>query len=104
MDNIFTATYNIDANNITAYIVDMNDSGSAKALFEKYHKFLIENGGKELAIAALPGSKAVELFDTTDIIFCDKNYFAGVRGSGPVEDLTKQAVLFKNSLSGKKND
>jgi hypothetical protein len=102
MDNIFTATYNIDANDLTAYIADMNDSGSAKALFEKYYKFLIENGGKELANTAMSGSKAVELFGTIDIIFCDKNYFAGVRGSAPVGDLTRQAVLFKNNLSGTK--
>jgi hypothetical protein len=102
MDNIFTATYNIDANDLTAYIADMNDSGSAQALFEKYHKFLIENGGKELANTALPEAKAVELFGTTDIIFCDKNYFAGIRGSAPLGDLTNLAAIFKNSLSSTK--
>ena len=96
MDNIFTAIY------MTAYIADMNDDNSSQALFEKYHKFLIENGGKELANTALPGSKAVELFGTTDIIFCYKNYFAGVRGSVPVGDLTNMAASFKNSLSGTK--
>jgi len=104
MDNIFTATYKIDANDLTAYIADMNDDNSAQILFEKYHKFLIDNGGKELANTALPGAKAVELFGTTDIIFCDKNYFAGVRGSGPVGDLTNMVISFKNSLSGTKND
>jgi hypothetical protein len=102
MDNIFTATYNIDANDLTAYIADMNDSASAQNLFEKYHKFLIENGGKELANTALPGAKAVELFGTTDILFQYKNYFAGVRGSGPVGDLTNMAISFKNGLTGTK--
>jgi hypothetical protein len=102
MDNIFTATYHIDGNDLTAYIADMNDDNSSQVLFEKYHKFLIENGGKELANTALPGSKAVELFGTTDILFQYKNYFAGIRGSGPVGDLTNMAVSFKNSLSGTK--
>ncbi|MGD0785065.1 MAG: DUF6599 family protein [Sedimentisphaerales bacterium] len=104
MDNIFTAIYHIDGNDLTAYIADMNDDNSANILFEKYHKFLIENGGKELANTALPDSKAVELFGTTDILFCYKNYFAGVRGSGTVGDLTNLAISFKNSLSGTKND
>ena len=102
MDNIFTATYHIDGNDLTAYIADMNDDNSSQALFEKYHKFLIENGGKELANTSMPDSKAVELFGTSDRIFCYKNYFAGVRGSGTVGDLTNMAVSFKNSLAGTK--
>ena len=105
MENIFTATYNIDGNDLTAFIADTQDSNSAQVLFEKYHKFLIENGGTELANNIdMPGSKTVELFGTTDIIFRYKNYFAGVRGSVPIGDLTKLAISFKNGLSGAKND
>jgi hypothetical protein len=103
MDNIFTATYKIDGNDITAFIADVNDDKTAQNLFEKYHKFLIENGGKEFAAnTAMPEAKAVELFGTTDIIFLYKNYFAGVRGPGPVGDLTNLAISFKNSLAGTK--
>jgi hypothetical protein len=102
MENIFSAAYSINGNSLTAFIADTKDSGSAQALFAKYHGFLIENGGTELPHNIdMPGSKAVELFGTTDILFQYKNFFAGVRGSGPIEDLTNLAISFKNSL---KND
>lgn len=102
MENIFAAAYTINSNNLTAFIADMQDDASAQALLEKYYGFLIENGGTELPHNIdMPGSKAVELFGTTDILFRYKNFFAGVRGSAPIEDLTKLAISFKNSL---KND
>lgn len=102
MENIFAAAYTIGGSNLTAFIADTQDSNSAQALMEKYHGFLIENGGTELPHNIdMPGSKAVELFGTTDILFRYKNFFAGVRASAPLEDLTKLAILFKNSL---KND
>ncbi|MFA5292027.1 MAG: DUF6599 family protein [Phycisphaerae bacterium] len=104
MKNIFTAAYSISGNDMTVFIADMPDSSSAQVLFDKYYNFLIENGGTEPANNIdIPGSKAVELFGTTDIIFRYENYFAGVRGSGPIGNLTNLAVLFKNSLAGTKN-
>ncbi len=102
MENIFSAAYSVNGNSLTAFIADTQDGSSAQALFAKYHGFLIENGGTELPHNIdMPGSKAVELFGTTDILFQCKNFFAGVRGSAPIEDLTKLAISFKNSL---KND
>jgi hypothetical protein len=102
MENIFSAAYSVNGNSLTAFIADTNDSSSAQVLLEKYHTFLIENGGMELPHNIdMSGSKAVELFGTTDILFRYKNFFAGVRGSAPIEDLTNLAILFKNSL---KND
>ncbi len=102
MENIFSAAYTIGGSNLTVFIADMQDDEAAQALLEKYHSFLIENGGTELPHNIdMPGSKAVELFGTTDILFRYKNFFAGVRASAPLEDLSKLAILFKNSL---KND
>ena len=102
MENIFSAAYSVNGNSLTAFIADTQDSGSAQALLRKYHSFLIENGGIELPHNIdMPGSKAVELFGTTDILFQYKNFFAGVRGSAPIEDLTNLVISFKNSL---KND
>jgi len=105
MKNIFTAAYSVSGNDLTVFIADTPDSNSAQVLFDKYHNFLTENGGTEPANNIdIPGSKAVELFGTTDIIFRYENYFAGVRGSGPIGDLNNLAVLFKNSLADAKND
>jgi hypothetical protein len=102
MENIFSAAYSVNSNNLTAFISDTQDDSLAQVLLEKYHSFLIENGGTELPHNIdMPGSKAVELFGTTDILFRYKNFFVGVRGSAPIEDLTKLAISFKNSL---KND
>jgi hypothetical protein len=104
MDNIFTATYRIDSNDITAYVADMNDANSAQALFDKYHKFLIDNGGKDWSVnIEMFDFRTVELFGTIDMFFKAGNFFVGVRGSAPSKDLD---IIFRELMMSfkQKND
>ena len=98
LKNIFTAEYKIKENNITAYLSKDN----ASETYKKYYRFLMDNGGKELQHdIKLPDCKAAELFGTNEIFFIANNYFAGVRGSAPMEDLQQTAKKLIESLSKK---
>ncbi|HBG26319.1 MAG: hypothetical protein A2Y10_01840 [Planctomycetes bacterium GWF2_41_51] len=89
LKNIFAAEYTINGNNVTAYLTK-DPKGEA---YKNYHRFLVDNGGTELQLDIKQAEcKAVELFGTTDIIFKSGDYFAGVRGSAPINDL-KQITL-----------
>jgi hypothetical protein len=99
LENIFTADYKINGNNITAYLTKNRPAET----FTKYSRFLTDNGAKELQHnIKLPDAKAVELFGTNEIFFSTGDYFAGVRGSAPMEDLQKLAEKLIESLSKQK--
>jgi hypothetical protein len=86
--NIFTAEYKINGNSITAYLTQNRPAET----FTKYSRFLTDNGAKELHHnIKLPDCRAVELFGTNEIFFSTGDYFAGVRGSAPMEDLQQLA-------------
>ncbi|OHB52787.1 MAG: hypothetical protein A2Y12_12970 [Planctomycetes bacterium GWF2_42_9] len=98
LKNIFAAEYTINDNTITAFMC--KDSGGEN--FNSYYKFLIDNGGTELKDdIGIAGSKAVDLFGTTDVIFKSGEYFAGVRGSAPINDIKQAANKFFEGLSKK---
>jgi len=97
--NIFTADYKINGNSITAYLTKNRPAET----FAKYNRFLMDNEAKELQHnIKLPDAKAVELFGTNEIFFSTGDYFAGVRGSAPMEDLQKLAEKLIESLSKQK--
>lgn len=96
LQNIFTAKYKINGNDITAYL----SKNSPADTYAKYYRFLIDNGAKDLQHnIKLPDSKAVELFGTNEIFFVTGDYFAGVRGSAPIDDLQKLAEKLIQNLS-----
>jgi Uri superfamily endonuclease len=100
LKNIFTAEYKIKEDNITAYLSKDN----ASEMYKKYYRFLIDNGAKELQHnIKLPDCKAAELFGTTETFFTTNDYFGGVRGSAPMEDLQQTAKKLIESLSKKQN-
>lgn len=98
LKNIFTAEYKINGNTVTAYLSKNNPAET----FAKYYRFLIDNGGKDLPNIEIAGAKAVELFGINEIFFVTGDYFAGVRGSAPIEDLQKLARKLTESLSRQK--
>lgn len=96
LENIFTADYKISGNNLTAYLTKSRPAET----FTKYSRFLAENGAKDLQHdITLPDCRAMELFGTNEIFFSDGNYFAGVRGSAPVEDLQELAKKLIEKIS-----
>jgi hypothetical protein len=96
LENIFSADYKINGNNITAYLTKNHPAET----FAKYYRFLVDNGAKELQHnIKLPNCKAAELFGTNEIFFVTSDYFAGVRGSAPIEDLQKLAENLIKNLS-----
>jgi hypothetical protein len=99
LQNIFAAEYKIGENTVTAYLC--KDSSGEK--YKSYYQFLLDNGGTEIKIdSQLPNVKAVELFGTTDIIFKAGSYFAGVRGTAPLNILEQTSAKLFESLSKQK--
>ncbi len=99
LQNIFAAEYKIGENTVTAYLC--KDTNGEK--YKSYYKFLTDNGGTELKIdSKLPNVKAVELFGTTDIIFRAGDYFAGVRGAVPINDIKQTAEKLFEGLAKQK--
>lgn len=96
LKNIFAADYTINGNSVTAYLTK-DPTGKT---YNDYYRFLVDNGGTELKIDT-PDCKAIELFGTTDIIFKSGDYFAGVRGSAPIDDLKQVAVNLIENLNKK---
>jgi hypothetical protein len=99
LQNIFAAEYKVGENTVTAYLCKDGDGEKYKS----YSVFLTDNGGTELKTdSQLPEVKAVELFGTTDIIFKAGNYFAGVRGTCPINVLAPTAEKLFENLSKQK--
>ena len=99
LKNIFTADYKINNNSITAYICKTAPAET----YEKYYRFLIDNGATELQLnIKIPAFKAVQLFGSNEIFFVTRDYFAGIRGSAPVEDMQKLTEKLIESLSKQK--
>ncbi|OQA04050.1 MAG: hypothetical protein BWY69_00125 [Planctomycetes bacterium ADurb.Bin401] len=95
LKNIFAADYTINENSVTAFLAK-DPTGD---ILKNYYRFLIDNGGTEINLDIKASDfKAVELFGTTDIIFKSGDYFAGVRGSAPVDDLKQVAVNLIENL------
>ncbi|MEN6386312.1 MAG: DUF6599 family protein [Phycisphaerales bacterium] len=99
LKNVFAADYKINEKTITAYIT----KDATGEIFDSYSKFLTDNGGTELKIdSKIPQCKAVDLFGTTEIVFRSGQYFAGVRGTAPINDFKQTAEKLFESLSKQK--
>ena len=79
LDRVFTATYNINGSEVTAFISKRKTPKEAKDLALDFHKHFITFGGKNIKPGlAIKGIKMIEIMDTFDIMFSFNSYLAGV--------------------------
>jgi hypothetical protein len=79
LDRVFTATYNIDGSEVTAFISKRKTPQEAKDLAIAFHKHFIAFGGKDIKPGvAVKNIKMIEIMDTFDIMFSLNSYLAGV--------------------------
>ena len=94
LDNVFTAAYALDGQTVTGYLSSRSAPEEASALADAYHRFLLENGGSDVRIAAqIPGVAAVEIFGVYDVMFTHGKILAGVHEAGDKAAAERLAVM-----------
>lgn len=78
-DDIFSASYKIDETTSTVFLSLRKNPREAQEMATRYREFLMANGGVADTLAiSIPEVRAVNLFNTWEVIFTHKNLVAGV--------------------------
>jgi hypothetical protein len=79
LDRVFTATYQRQSAELTAYLSRREDANAAAEQVRSYAEFLTTYGGKRLAADdPVPGAALIEILDTYMVFFAQGSFFAGV--------------------------
>ncbi len=98
-DSIFTAQYEVEDTELTAFLSQRKSPAEAFKLVESYTLFLLEFGGNELlSTLNIPGVKLVEIMDTFELIFSRGSILAGVHGAENRKAAEELALMLNQSL------
>jgi len=98
--NTFTARYELDGEALTAFISKQANRQTASSIFEKYYSFLIANGGEDKTDGdfSIP-AKVVDFYGSTEIVFTNGEYIAGVHEADSEQSAKKLTILLNDNLS-----
>jgi hypothetical protein len=101
-DSIFTAQYEVEDTELTAFLSQRKSPAEAVRLVESYTSFLREFGGTELrSTLNIPGVKLVEIMDTFELIFSRGSILAGVHGAENRKAAEELTLMLNQSLAEK---
>jgi len=101
LDNVFTALYKFDTEQVTAFVSLRRDNDQARELLEAYSSFLIRNGANERqAPDDFPKARFMELFGTYELIFTRGPYLAGVHEAPNAKVTQELAMVLSAAISG----
>ena len=101
-DSIFTAQYEVEDTELTAFLSQRKSPAEAVRLVESYTSFLREFGGTELrSTLNIPGVKLVEIMDTFELIFSRGSILAGVHAAENRKAAEELALMLNQSLAEK---
>jgi len=101
-DSIFTAQYEVEDTELTAFLSQRKSPAEAVRLVESYISFLREFGGTELrSTLNIPGVKLVEIMDTFELIFSRGSILAGVHAAENRKAAEELALMLNQSLAEK---
>jgi hypothetical protein len=93
-DQIFTAAYQLDDQQLMAYFSRRESPDKAQALANSYADFLMSFGGSAAeSDPAIPSAKVIYILDTYEVVFSHGPYLVGVReatAQQPAEHLALQ--------------
>ena len=99
LDNVFTAVYKFNTEEVTAFLSLRRDNYEAKELLEAYQRFLMANGANERqAPNDIPGAKLMELFGTYELVFTNGPYLAGVHQAANAQAAENLARILSAGL------
>jgi hypothetical protein len=86
LNQVFTAEYRIDGITVTGYMSQCASAREAAELASAFQDYFLRFGGQELEAGfPSPSGKTIEIMDTTNIIFSDGPYLAGVHEALNIE-------------------
>ena len=98
-DRIYVAKYEIDKNEMTAFLSHRKTSQKARALELGYYRFLLNFGGKAIEQPTrIAGGKIISIMDSYEIIFSFGRFVAGVREAADREQATELAYRLHKGL------
>jgi len=77
LTDTFTAQYDIDGQGVTAFLSRRSTAAEASDVLSKYHKFLLENGGRDIPIDSSQ-IKYVDIGGSIEIIFSQGPFVGGI--------------------------
>ena len=100
LTDTFTSRYTIDGETITAFLSKRSSPEEARAAAESYYNFLIDNGGAAKPTESIE-AKAVDFYDTTEIVFAIGPLVAGVHEAENQRAAEKLAGMLIGKLGEK---
>jgi uncharacterized protein DUF6599 len=105
LDNVFTTTYLINNEKISAYISKQKTPSNAKELAEGLHAYFKGFGGNNvIPNSAIEGARMIEIMDTYELMFSIGKYLAGVHEAPTREQAETLAKALAESLQEKLRD
>lgn len=99
-EDVFIARYDLDGEELTAFLSRRSSAREAAALARSYCRYLLENGGREVETEQLPDARLVEIFGTFEVFFTRDNILAGVHGGESRQATESLAVMLQEELAG----
>lgn len=100
-NSVYTARYGLGELDVTAFLSQRASETEAADLAAAYHRFLLQNGGKDVKPGSgLAGVGMVDLFGTYEVIFSQGRILAGVHGAEKREAAEELTRMLKYKLSG----
>ena len=98
LDKVFTAVYQLEDTEITAYLSHRGTDAEAAELVKAYQEFLIRFGGETHSIELpIENAMVINILDTYEVIFSTGPYMAGVRESDDLQQsITLAARLYQH--------
>lgn len=101
-DNVFIAKYDIDGEQINAFIAKRDNPKQAKQLVNVYREFLIENGATHTQTSTpVEFHEILDFYGTTEVFGSIGNFVYGVHEADNQQAATKAASLIKKSIKDK---
>jgi hypothetical protein len=98
LTDTFTAQYRLGDDTVTAFLSKRPSAADAVKLFENYHKFLIENGGKETPTDNNPNVKYVDFYGTLEIVTVAGPFVFGIHEAENPQLASNVEKLFINKF------
>ena len=101
MKNVFTSKYEIDAEEVMAFLSRLPNEQNAKELAISYYNFLIENGASDVESGIVNENfKVTDFYGSTEIIFLNGSYIGGVHEADNLQAALKVAKMLYEKMSG----
>lgn len=101
LENVYVARYQVNGEEMTAFLSKAKDTHEARMLTEAYRAFLLENGGVEVASEAqIPNVALIKIMDSFEVIFQQGPYFAGVHEAESRKVAEELACALSKKLTG----